>query len=186
MGSSVTRIDLPAPAERREKFEALRRELGSHDQAKERTTFSAYPHGFAVGSLIEIVGPAKTTTLALFLKEHPDLRVAWVESRLTVNPYALFQRGVNLRNILFVEAGEHAHWCLTQILESGCLRVVVADNSWASMDERELRRYQLLSESHHTHFFLLSKAPHSSWIPHLQIEARSQTDLHVLRRRGVG
>ncbi len=190
MDSSVTQIDLSAQREddvataRLKKFDELRQRLGADGQTKERTSFSFYEDGFAVGSLIEIVGPTKTTALALFLSEHPEMRVAWVTSKLTVHPFALSQKGANLQNILFVEAGNQVNWCLIQVLESGCFQVIVADIGVAGpslktghadvsvFSERELRRYQLLSESYHTHFFLLSRQAHKSWVPHLQLEAQ--------------
>jgi len=117
------------------------------------------------------------------------MRVAWVEPKITVNPYALFQKGVNLQNILFIEAQDSMNWCLAQTLEAGCFQAIIADGNLFT--ERELRRYQLLSERRNTHFFLLSQKAHASWVPHLQIEAKkfggnSGVHLQVLRRRGVG
>ena len=177
-------------------LEALRRLIGDHGfEERERRAFSLYPPGFAVGSVIEACGEGKTEMIAHFLREHPDFKVAWLERELSVHPYALWQRGVNLMNVLFVEAGAEIFWALTQVLATGGFQaVIVSDEVFA---EKDLRRLQLLAEKSQASFFILSEVFHSSWVPQLQLtvgrraHTQAQThgaelDIRVSRKRGVG
>ena len=166
----------------------LRELIGAvQTQARERHHFSIYPEGLPQGSLIEIAGSGKTEFVALFLKEQPELKTAWVEDSISINPYALRQKGVRLKNILFIEAGREISWCLNQALQSGCFQVVVAESR--SFREKDLRRYQLLSEKSNGHFFLLSETLGKSWAPHLQFQVEklgSQLKIKNSRQRGLG
>ncbi len=169
-------------------IEELRELIGGvHSHSKARSSFSLYPDGFALGSVTELVGAGKTHAIALFLKEHSDFKVAWVESHLTINPYALFQLGVNLENILFIEAQKDLSWCLDQTLQSGCFKVVVAYTK--KIQEKDLRRYQLISEKNQSHFFLLSERAHKSWVPQLQLrvlKTNNSIGFEMIRKRGYG
>lgn len=150
-----------------------------------RSSFAFFPEGFPKGSIIELTGPGKTEVVALFLKEHPDFKVVWIERELTINPYALFQKGVKTENILFIEAGNELAWCLNQALQSGCFQALVTDSPFG---EKDLRRYQLLAERGQVHFFLLSKSLHQSWVPQLQLQvAKEKTSLEIQtkKRRGM-
>jgi hypothetical protein len=157
---------------------------------KERTPFSLFPQGFPESSIIEISGTGKTEFLSRFLKEHPHLRVAWIESQMTINPYALWQMGVNLDQILFVECGDpkkgqascHVSWTILQILKSQLFQIVIA--SELEFDEIHLRKFQLLTEQNRSHLFLLSHNLHSSWVPALQIETSPLSEPKLLRKRG--
>lgn len=154
--------------------------------ARSRTSFSLYPQGFSVGTLVEVTGLSRTEFIALFLKENSQLKIAWIEETITINPYALKQKGVQLDNFLFVEGKGEIAWCISQVLSSGCFHVVVIEN--ARWSEKDLRRFQLLSEKSQNHFFLLSTHPSSSWVPHLQLRvARTSAGWNIqsLRRRGA-
>lgn len=151
-----------------------------------RNSFSLYPAGFYTGSFIELTGPSKTEFVALFLKENPKIKTAWVEESITINPYALKQKLVDLNNILFVEGKRETAWCLNQVLSSGCFQTVVTQN--CGFSEKDLRRFQLLSEKSHSHFFLLSDVTAASWIPHLQLKICKTVntwDIQTLRKRGA-
>ena len=155
-----------------------------------RHSCSLYPAGFAAGSFIELTGSQRTEFTAQFLSENPELKVAWVEESITINPYALKQKGVCLDNILFVEGKKDLAWCLNQVLGSGCFQIVVTENS--RFHEKDLRRFQLLSEKAQNHFFLLSANPTPSWVPHLQLktskvkyQGQDHWSVHALRKRGA-
>ena len=155
-------------------------------QARPRHYCSLYPDGFSVGSLVELTGTGKTEFTALFLKENPQLKTAWVEESITINPYALKQRGVNLDSLFFVEGGKETLWSLNQVLSSGCFQVIVCENT--RFTEKDLRRFQLLSEKTQNHFFLLSKESSASWVPQIQLKVSKydkQWDVHTLRKRGA-
>lgn len=170
----------PSIAELRELIGATK-----HDD-RPRHSFSLYPAGFTTGSFIEITGSQRTEFTALFLREHPELKIAWVEDSITINPYALKQKGVCLDNILFVEGKKDTVWCLSQVLSSGCFQAVITENS--RFNEKDLRRFQLLSEKAQNHFFLLSASPSASWVPHLQLKVSKtagEWDVQALRKRGA-
>lgn len=160
----------------------LKELLGAiHHQSLERTAFSLYPEGFAPGALTEISGLGKTEFLSEFLKEHPDFKAVWIESEITVNPQAFFQKGVHLKNILFIESKKDMSWCITQCLQSNCFQVVVGYGG--VFKEKELRRFQLLCEKAKNHFFILSDKPHNSWVPHLQLEVKKAKNFEVKTAR---
>src|SRR4051812_16379871 len=103
----------PSLQELREKVGAI---LDTH---RLRSSFSLLADGFPQRALIEVSGFGKTELITHFLKEHPDFKTAWIEPQITINPYALFQRGLPLEQILFIEARDHLQWCLSQALQSG-------------------------------------------------------------------
>ena len=178
----------------------LREMIGaSENQLKERSSFSLYPEGFSQGSIVEVTGPGKTQWLATFLKEHPEDKVAWVEREISINPYALFQKQVVLKNILFIEAKEQMMWCLTQALESGCFKTFIVGDY--PFNEKEMRRCQLLAERQQTHFFMLTEnsdqvdqadrtgRANRSWVPGLKLQiSKNKNELQVLtlKKRGHG
>lgn len=168
-------------------LQELRHLIGAvENQDRERSSFSLFPEGFARGSILELSGPGKTELTALFLREHPEFKVAWIEKELTINPYALLQKGVKTENILFIEAGKELSWCLTQALQSGCFQALITNTAF---EEKDLRRYQLLAERSQAHFFLLSKEIHPSWVPNLQLKIQKKKqglEIKTLRKRGMG
>ncbi len=165
----------------------LRQMIGSSEnQIKERSDFSLYPTGFSLGSVIEITGSGKTELIAQFLKEHPDYKVAWVESEISINPYALFQKQVDLRNVLFIEARNQVMWCLTQALGSGCFKVMIMGDY--KLNENEMRRCQLLSEKHQAHFFILGAKSNDTWVPSLKLKilkTQKQLQISIIKKRGL-
>ena len=164
----------------------LRQMIGaSENQLQERSQFSLYPEGFSLGSVVEITGRGKTEWLASFLREQPTYKVAWVEKEISINPYALFQKQVDLRNILFIEAKNQIMWCLTQALGSGCFKVMITGDDHLS--ENEMRRIQLLSEKHQAHFFILGEQSSKTWVPSLKLKilkSKNQLNVSVIKKRG--
>ena len=172
-------------------LQELRHLIGAVENLeRERSSFSFFQDGFPKGSIIEMSGAGKTELVALFLKEHPEFKVAWIEREMTINPYALFQRGLRTENVLFIEAGNELAWCLNQALQSGCFQVLVTNSITDSIsDEKDLRRYQLLAERSQAHFFLLSESLHQSWVPNLQLKIKKKKlgfDIETVKKRGMG
>ncbi len=163
----------------------LRQLIGAVDSFSTNTSsFSLYPSGIPKGAVTEIAGSGKTQFIARFLAEHPDYKAAWVEESITINPYALFQKHVNLNNILFIEAQKELPWVLSQALQSGCFKALITNVSFVS--EKDLRRYQLLSEKSQAHFFLLSESLHKSWVPKLQLDISFEHDLTINEQKTRG
>lgn len=170
-------------------LEELRQLIGQTQRLeREKRSFSLFPEGFPKAALIEVSGYGKTECVALYLKEHPELKVVWIETEITVNPYALFQKGLRTENILFIEAGDQFSWCLTQALSSGCFQVLVTalDRDSSADGEKNLRRYQLLAEKNHTQVFIFSEELHTSWVPNLQLRVlrdKSGFKIETAKRR---
>lgn len=153
-------------------LEELRQLIGSSQLLqREKSDFSLFQEGFPKGSIIELCGVGKTELVSLFLKEHPDFKTVWIEREFSANPYALFQKGVRMENVLFIEAGKQLAWCVNQALQSGCFQALVTNlDGDRRTEEKDLRRYQLLAERSGAHFFLLSEELHQSWVPNLQLK----------------
>lgn len=172
-------------------LQELRQLIGAVEHVeRERSSFALFQKGFPKGSIIEVCGPGKTELVALFLKEHPEFKVAWIEREITINPYALFQKGLKTENVLFIEAKEQLEWCLNQALQSACFQAIVTNAlTSSSFDEKDLRRYQLLAERSQAHFFLLSENLHQSWVPNLQLKVKKKKlgfNIETIKKRGMG
>lgn len=172
-------------------LQELRQLIGSVETLqRERSSFSLFQEGFPKGCIIELAGPGKTEVVSHFLQEHPDFKVAWVEKEMSINPYALFQKGVRMENIIFIEAGKQLAWCLNQALQSGCFQALVTNTKFTNSmnDEKEMRRYQLLAERSQAHFFLLSENLHQSWVPQLQLQIQKKKigfNIETIKQRGT-
>jgi hypothetical protein len=133
------------------------------------------------GALTELCGPAgggKTELVLRFLAENPTLRVAWIEDPISIYPCAFPRHGVSLNRVLFVrDPGEHAIWCVQQILRSGIFPVVVlaAPSRIEGGHGVPLRRLQLAAEQANASVILLSERPtEGAWAIANQIEVRRQ------------
>jgi hypothetical protein len=160
--------------------------LGAVDESqRKKSAFSLFQGGFHLGSFVEIFGAGKTQLISQFLKEHQEFKTLWIETEISINPYGLFQKGVKVQNVLFIEAKKEMNWCLTQGLNSGCFNVTVIHGQ--TFNEKELRRIQLLNEKNQSHVFLLSEAPHKSWVPQLQLNVtkhKEEITIEIHRQRG--
>lgn len=166
-------------------LQELRARLGafaSHSPL-EAFPYSRLPSGIPRGILAEITGSGKTESIAQLLAENPALRVAWIESRFSLLPSALSQRHVSLEKIFFVEAGGEASWAAGAVLRSGLFPLVVYHAPYG--EERELRRFQLLSEKAGSTMILLGEKPADrAWPIRLSL-ACAGPRLSVVRSRGV-
>src|SRR6185369_14059114 len=91
--------------------------------AHELLPFSLYAPGLPLGSLIQIRGLQRTQVILKLLAEHPSLRAAWVEERLSAYPPAFVQQGGNLACLLFVQGGGQLAWALHELVRSQVFRV---------------------------------------------------------------
>ena len=132
--------------------------------------------GVSRGAITKLTGSGKTKFLVQFLAENPLLRVAWVEPEFTAYPCAVFQNEVDLRRILFIEAGKEWDWSLLQLLKSALFEVVVFHQS-IPINEKILRRLQLVAKKSSSTLILLSNDRSRSWPVSLHLE---------VSRRGIG
>jgi hypothetical protein len=145
--------------------------------------FSGVPAGLLQGKLVEVTsraGNGKTSLVLRFLKENPELQLAWIEMGANIYPCAFSERGVELDRVLFVEPEEvsDALWCAHQILKSQIFGAIVLSqlgftphttqkhgprNSCSlelrgqELGEIELRRLQIAAERSGTLVFLLNE-----------------------------
>jgi hypothetical protein len=132
---------------------------------------------------VEISGAGKTEFLVQCLREINNEAIVWIEKDLTINPFGLWQRGLALHHMTFVETAEF-NWAIQQVLQSQIFQVIVL--SQLQFTEKQLRRFQLQVEKSSSLVFLLSESPHASWTVSLQLEIADKKSLQVevVRRRG--
>lgn len=168
-------------------LEELRARLGVFDTHLQRESlpFSRFAPGLPRGALVELTGPGKTTLVAQFLAENSGLRAAWVESRFSLLPSAFPQRSVDLEKIFFVEGGKNSAWAAATILRAQLFPILVYHAPYGC--ERELRRFQLLSERSSTTMILLGQKPLEAraWPIKVSLEARGR-ELTLVKGQGKG
>jgi hypothetical protein len=125
--------------------------------------------GLPRGAITEICGPGKTEFIVKFLKEHLELRVAWVEPNLSIYPTGLLQRELRLDRILFVEAENEFPWVVQQLFKSNLFEIVILLSTLS--DSKMLRRFQLSAEKAHASLILLSEAFSKGWPVALQLKS---------------
>lgn len=169
-----------------EELNRLRALIGKTDgsQAREYLNFSLLSPGFPKGRISEVTGVGKTEFIIKFLKENPELRVAWIEKEVSIYPCACVQKKASLKRILFIEAGSDYVWATLQALRSQLFKVVIL--SQALCDERTLKQLLIASERSHASLILLSERPTAAWPIALQIQVSKKDDqvsFELLRKR---
>jgi hypothetical protein len=165
-------------------LQELRARLGAFDNhhTRERVPYSRLPSGLPRGILVELTGPGKTSMVVQLLAENPELRTAWIEQHFSLLPSAFVQRQVNLEKIFFIEGGKQSAWAAGAVLRSQLFPIVVYNAPYG--EERELRRFQLLSERSNTTMILLGEKPleQKAWPIRMSLEARGR-QLTVVKGR---
>lgn len=138
-------------AELREKFRP--------QSSREVFSFSRFSEGILRGGLSQFFGSGRLELAAQFLAEHPDQRVAWIESRFELYPWALWQRRVQLKQCTFVETGIHLEWSILQTLKSQAFAILIVDSGTRAgdLDLLALKRIQLAAEKSHCAVILLNE-----------------------------
>lgn len=153
---------------------ALRAQIGAIDGTARADGFETQLLNTQIprGAVVEIIGAGRTQFMVKLLAERQkqaDTLALWVEKEFSVYPLGLQQQGVDLSRLLFVESDKAAAWVLGQALQAQIFPIVIAADF--TFDEKELRRFQLLSERSRATTFLLSDERRPSWVPQLVIEA---------------
>lgn len=113
---------------------------------------------FPKGALTEVSGPSgsgKTEVVLGFLAKHSELKVAWVEQKLSIYPSAFPLRKISLSRVLFVETEEYL-WAAYQVLKSQVFQVLVL--SAPVRQEIALRRLQIAAEKAQVVVVLLTES----------------------------
>ncbi len=159
------------------KFEQLRAQIHTHHQ-KETLSCSMVGQGIPRGAITAITGVGKTELAARLIAEHPGLRVAWIEEKLSIFPFALLQRGIGLDRVLFVDAGPELAWSVLQVLKAQIFPVVVVYAE--CLDLNTLRRVQLAAETANAATIWLTNESQDLWPVSMQLQScRTEGDLKV-------
>ena len=166
-------------------LEALKTLVEGYTQ-KEHHSFSLLKRGFPKGALTEISGSGKCEFIVQFLAENSKLKVAWIEPSMTIFPLAFPQRNVQLKRLVFVQAGSEVSWATLQILLSQLFQVVVVGSP--CKDLKFLRRLQLASEKSQASVIFCVDKPQSLWPLSMQVrisryDLEEQLNIEVLRYR---
>ena len=162
-------------------LQTLRAKLNAHNAPRSSFAWSKLPEGMPRGALVEISGSGKTELAASFLAENTESPAAWIEAEFSVFPIALRQRKISLEKIFFVEGKKECAWAASTILRSQLFPILIYHAPFG--EDRELRRFQLLSEkARSTMVLLCEKKATLAWPISLSLEAQKQ-NLKILRRK---
>jgi hypothetical protein len=143
---------------------------------------SLFAPGLPLGALIHVSGPRRTEAMLTLLAEHPGLRAAWVEERITAYPPALQRRGVDLGRLLFVEARRDFFWALTQVVRSQLFKVVLVASPLRG-EGVSLRQLQLASEQAGCAVVLAADIEGAAWSVRLWLATETGGGGLALRQR---
>jgi len=149
------------------------RELIRHTErpaVRGRLVAEGISEGLPQGILIELIGTAKAEWMMRLLALNPDVRLAWLEHRMTVFPTAMSQRGVSLNRAVFIETEKNLLWSARQVLQSQLFGCVVLPG--IPLVDRELKRLQLGCEKSGCSVFFMAERPSTNW----PISVRLQID----------
>lgn len=174
------------------RLETLKAQVGALDGSFKIETYKhqALDVGIPKGAVVELLGPARYEFIANFLAEQ-NRPCLWVQKEFNFFPTALLQRGIDLGQSVFVEAGDDVAWVLKQALQAQVFPFIIGEDF--SLQEKELRKMQLLAERSGSSFLHLCSDYRPSWVPmlSLNIEQRLRADgelgfsAQVLRKRGA-
>lgn len=162
-------------------LQLLRAKLNAPSTPRHSFPWTKLPEGMPRGALVEIAGSGKTELTASFLAENPEIPAAWIEANFSVFPMALRQRNILLEKLFFVEGKKECAWAASTILRSQLFPLLIYHAPLG--EDRELRRFQLLSEkASSTMILLCEKKASLAWPISLSLEIQKQ-NLKILRRK---
>jgi hypothetical protein len=154
-------------------IEKLRSLVGTKTE-RELIPFSLLSHGIPKGAITEISGKGKTEFVLQFLKENPEIRVAWIERNFSAYPFGFLQREVSLDRFLFIEGERDLDWCVYQALRTSVFQAVIVYSE--HMELNSLRRIQLQSEKALSATLWLTNEPKDAWPVHLRIAIEKENE----------
>ncbi|MBX9768868.1 MAG: hypothetical protein K2X47_16465 [Bdellovibrionales bacterium] len=175
---------LQAVADLREKLQG---QLGLKHQ--KFLSFSLWESGMPRPGLVEIsgsLGSGKTEAVLVFLKEHPELRVVWIEERFNFFPTCLGQHQLSADRFLFIAARkDNADWAFQQVISAQIFDVVIL--SGVVWNETSLRRAQILSEKNNASVVCLQNESvrKAVWAFDFQLQSIRTSEGLSLRRAGT-
>ena len=142
---------------------------------RRRLPFSLWPAGLPEGALTNFFGSSgsgKTEAALRFARETFQVwpgRLAWVEPSLTAYPPAFAQLGMDLSDILFIQAKERLVWSAQQVIRSQLFPLCALAIGKQEPAERDLRRLQLETERCGITLLLISEKPMRSFSIRLRL-----------------
>jgi hypothetical protein len=151
----------------------LRQRTGSNEISKKDLLPAPNFHsGVAVGIVAELMGTARVDWLIDFFKMNPEKLILWCKSASQPNPQALYQRGIALERIKFVNTTGSDQQVIRIALESQLYPFIIAPNHFEEV--RDFQRMHLLAEKSKSIVFLLAQKKFSqAWPISLQLEINS-------------
>jgi hypothetical protein len=136
-------------------------------------------------AVVELLGNARVEWLVQFFIEHPEEKILWCEQEQNINPTALFQRGMDLARVKFINVEDNLQQPLRVALDSQGYRFVVAPTM--TDEVRVFQRLQHMAEKSQATVFLMGKEKFSGAWPislQLQIDASdSGLNVEVFRQK---
>lgn len=210
-----------AKHDREQVLSELRTELRKFTADRGSFPFSSIQGGLPRGALVHVLGTkggGKTELTLKFLAENPEIKVAWIEDKLTAYPVSFEQMGAGLERMLFVRAAgkprsprnefnmndskssshskssADAFWAFSQIVNSQYFDVVVLASENLRMNEKDLRRWQLMAEQTKSCCLLISEneslTAGRDWAVALKLEVErvnldGPPQLHVVKSKSM-
>lgn len=147
---------------------------------KEVYSFTRFSMGFPKTGLMEIsgvLGSGKTEFLLQFLKESPELEVAWIEKNFTFFPSILLNYQLHPERFLFLDLSSpklkrSPLWGVSQILRSQVFPLIIL--SGIDLQESELRHLQLSARQADALIIFLREVPlqNANWLFSLRIQVK--------------
>lgn len=165
----------------------IRKRLGLVDLEKRHfLECPSVPGGVPRGVICEVVGTAKTEWLISLLISNPQLNVFWAESKWTLLPTAMQQRGLDLRRILLAETGGKTLQAVRKALRSKIFDCVIL--SGEIKETRMLKALQLFARESHAAVFFVSHVAKQAWAIPFQIQVdwvqgSSVFQVHILKTK---
>lgn len=151
----------------------------------ESLRFSCCPEPLPKGGLIELTGFGKSELMVKILAEQNQPAI-WLSEIFNLNPFALWQRQVALKNIFFIEAKESLFWACSQVVQSRLYSSIIVDHPQWNLTQ--FRKLQLLAKKSDLLVFFLSKTPLNAWPIRLSLKVErgfwsQELQIHTLKRR---
>lgn len=149
----------------------------------EAWSYSRLTYGVPRGALVELSGPKRSEWALQFLREHPELKVCWIEKTLSLLPTAVAQREAGLDRFLFVEAGDDLFTPMRKALRSRAFDIVASPNAFES--DRTLKALQLLTEQSQSTCLLFASQASSAWPIAVQVECLLDGQTRILKHKKI-
>jgi hypothetical protein len=132
----------------------------------------------APGWMVQVYGVKRHRACIDFLKEHPTLRVVWLEQDQFAFPPG-FAQSIALERLFFIHARRDWPHIVTYVLRSKVCHVLVCSETWQGVpfkwDPLTIRRFQVLAKRSQILVIWLTEQVTSSWCMRFQVSVPLET-----------